>query len=77
MASPTFYRTQARRCLLLARAMTDPEMQQRCSDIACYYAAKANATDLCKASATPPEETGQRPRPLRWSRRDTGGISGP
>ena len=51
MPSPTYYRSQAHRCLLLSRSTVDPRARQWLTDMASYYADKArriaeNGVDL-------------------------------
>jgi len=41
MASPSYYREQAHRCLLLSRSTVDPKARMWLTDMASYYAEKA------------------------------------
>jgi hypothetical protein len=41
MPSPTYYRQQAHRCLLLSRSTVDPQAKLWLTDMASYYAEKA------------------------------------
>ncbi len=43
MASPTYYQSQALRCLLLSRSTIDPKARLWLTDMASYYATKAKA----------------------------------
>ena len=58
MPSPTYYRDQAHRCLLLSRSTVDPQERIWLTDMAIYYAEKAkwiaeNGVEMtCPADAT-------------------------